>query len=343
MVNTKKAPDKYIIKRGTLIVYKGRTTSFNDSVLHSSTDYSYTVEAWLNGRVLTKATHYASTKAILVNSLEITAAVQPDDSVVLTWSNQNPGLAPDQYNVFVDGTFYNNLTPSTYLTQTTILDLRPGNHVIKLEGWYQDETGSQGSALVTTSEPIVAKPINVTAFGYADFSADIKFSTPSDLQIDKYKIFINEVEVFIDGLDQASYHIPVLSQGQNFSIRIEAYYKEKMVGLGSTTFLSPHKVEITWDNQVHELREMQIYFNYDDSLLPVERMVITRKTVTIVDGVPTEDSNSEVILFDGELIKMYTESQFNQEVARYNYYVVNYQNDKVVGSGNGSVPNFFDY
>jgi hypothetical protein len=40
---------------------------------------------------------------------------------------------------------------------------------------------------------------------------------------------------------------------------------------------------------------------------------------------------------------MYIESQFSLDVAWYNYNVVNYQNDKVVGSGNGAIHNYFDY
>lgn len=344
MVNTKKAPEKYIIKRGALIVFEGPTTSFNDSGLHSSTDYSYTVEAWLNGKVLAKATHYASTKAISVKSLEITANVQPDDSVVLSWSNSNGGLAPDQYKVLVDGALINTLTPWTSTTQTTtILGLQPGNHLIKLEGWYQDEMVSQGSKSISIPEPIVAKPLDVTAFVHADFSADIKFSIPTDLQIDQYKIYINDVEEFNGVPDQTSYFIPELSPGQKHFVRVEAFHQGKMVGLGNTEFISPHLISVDYDTLDFESREMQVYFSYDDSLQPADRMLITHKTVTIVNGVPTVDSNSEVVVYDGEPIKMYTESQFNQEVARYNYYVVNYQNDKVVGSGSGSVPNFFDY
>ncbi|WP_419955709.1 hypothetical protein ACN6MT_09640 [Neobacillus niacini] len=71
-------------------------------------------------------------------------------------------------------------------------------------------------------------------------------------------------------------------------------------------------------------------------------MLITRKKVTLVNKVPTEVENAEVV-YDGEPIAMYTETQFGMDVVRYNYYVLNYQADSVVGSGNASVPNFFDY
>jgi hypothetical protein len=100
VVNSKKIPDKYIIYRGTLKVFEGKNTSFYDSGLRSGTGYSYTVEAFSNGKVLARATHTASTLAIVINPIEITSTVQPDDSIVLTWSRLNSGLAQDQYNIF---------------------------------------------------------------------------------------------------------------------------------------------------------------------------------------------------------------------------------------------------
>lgn len=261
LVNTKKVPDKYIIYRGTHKIYEGVSTSFYDSGLHSDTGYSYTIEAFLSGRVLARTTHNATTQAIVVYPLEITSTVQSDDSVVLTWSKENSRLAPLQYKVFVNGTLNTTLAPSTTSTQTTsILGLQPGDHLIKIEGWYQDEIVSQGSAQVSIPEPVIA----------------------------------------------------------------------------------PHNIEINWDTLDFYSREMQIYLKYDDSQKPADRMVITSKKVTLVNEVPTEDSNS-VVVYDGEPIAMYTENQFSQDVVGYNYYVVNYQAGVVVGSGNASVPNFFDY
>ncbi|MFS0775387.1 hypothetical protein ABC255_05105 [Neobacillus sp. 3P2-tot-E-2] len=132
-------------------------TSYYDSCLRSSTGYSYTVEALSNVKVLASASLTASTLAILVIPIEITSSLQPDKSVTITWSNQNSGLAPNLYKIFVDGTLNTTLTPSTSSTQTTtILDLKPGNHLIKIEGWYQDEIVSQGSGLVSIPEPVAA-------------------------------------------------------------------------------------------------------------------------------------------------------------------------------------------
>jgi hypothetical protein len=261
LVNSKKIPDKYIIYRGTLKIYEGTKTSFNDSGLRSGTAYNYTVEALSNGKVLARATHAASTLAIVLNHIEITSCVHPDNSVVLTWSSQNSGLAPNQYKIFVDGSLNTTLTPSTSSTQTTtILDLPPGDHLIKIEGWYQDEIVSQGSEPVSIPELVAA----------------------------------------------------------------------------------PYTIEINWDTQDFEYREMQVYFNYDDTLKPADRMVITRNKVTLVNGVPTEVENAEVV-YDGKPIAMYTETQFGLDVVRYNYDVVNYKADTIVGSGTASVPNFFDY
>ncbi|MEC1523501.1 hypothetical protein P9D43_15975 [Neobacillus niacini] len=261
LVNSKKIPDKYIIYRGTLKVYEGKNTSFYDSGLRSGTGYSYTVEALSNGKILAKAAHIASTLAIVVNPIEITSTVQPDNSVNLTWFTQNSGLAPNQYKIFVDGTLNTTLSPSTSSTQTTaILGLQPGNHLIKIEGWYQDELVSQGNSTASISEPVTA----------------------------------------------------------------------------------PYTIEINWDTQDFNSREMQIYFSYDDNLKPADRMVITRNKVTLVNGVPTEAEIAEVV-YDGEPIAMYTETQFGLDVVRYNYNVVNYHADRIVGSGTASVPNFFDY
>jgi hypothetical protein len=261
LLNTKKIPNKYIIYRGTLKVYEGTNTIFYDSGLRSGTGYSYTVEALSNGKVLAKAAHTASTLAIVVNPIEITSTVQPDNSVTLTWFSQNSGLAPNQYKIFVDGTLNTTLTPSTSSTQTTaILALQPGDHLIKIEGWYQDELVSQGNATVSISEPVAA----------------------------------------------------------------------------------PYTIKINWDTLDFDSREMQIYFSYDDHLQPADRMVITRKKVTLINRVPTEVENAEVV-YDGEPIAMFTETQFGGDVVRYNYDVVNYQADRIVGSGTASVPNFFDY
>jgi hypothetical protein len=71
------------------------------------------VEAWLNGRLLTRAAHNASTQAIIVGPIAITATVPSDDSVTLTWTSQNTtGLAPDKYKIFVDGSPKNFLSPT---------------------------------------------------------------------------------------------------------------------------------------------------------------------------------------------------------------------------------------
>ncbi|MEH7112647.1 fibronectin type III domain-containing protein [Neobacillus niacini] len=343
LVNSKKAADRYIIYRGTQKIYDGVKTSFSDNGLHSDTEYYYTVEARLNGRLLAKATYNTFTKAIIINPIEITATVQSDDSVVLTWPNLNSGLAPDQYKVFVNGTLNTTLTPSASSTQnTTLPDLQPGDHFIKIEGWYQDELVSQSSKMVSIPEPIVAKPILVTSTVHADFSADIYFPTPSDLHIDDYKIFINNDEVLNGSITQANYHISELSPSQIYSVRVEAYSEGKMVGLGNTEFISPNLITVENDTLDFESRVMQVNFSYDDSLQPADRMVITRKKVTLVNRMPTEDTVSEVV-YDGLPIDMYTESQFSLDVAGYNYEVVNYRNDSVVGSGKGFVPNFFDY
>jgi hypothetical protein len=207
------------------------------------------------------------------------------------------------------------LTSSTQTT--TILDLQPGDHLIKIEGWHQDEIISQGSEKVSIPEPVFAKPIFVTATVNADFSADITFHTPLDFQIDYYKIVINYDEVLNGSITQTNYHISQLSPSQNYSVRVEAYSEGKMIGLGNTEFFSPHLIAVENDTQDFESREMQIKFSYDDSLQPADRMVITRKTVSIVDGVPTEDSTSEVVVYDGDPIDMYTESQFSLDVAWY--------------------------
>lgn len=261
LVNTKKISDKYIIYRGTLKIYEGNNTSFYDYGLRSATGYSYTIEALSNGNVLSRATHTASTLAIVVNPIEITSTVQSDKSVTLTWSSQNSGLAPNQYKIFVEGSLNTTLTPSTSLTQTTkILDLQPGNHLIKIEGWYQDEIVSQGNETVSIPQPVA----------------------------------------------------------------------------------TPYTIDIIWDTLDFTSRQMQIYFSFDDTLQPADRMVITRNKVTLVNGVPTEIENAEVV-YDGEPIAMYTETQFGLDVVRYKYNVVNYQADSIVGSGTASIPNFFDY
>ncbi|WP_419955710.1 hypothetical protein ACN6MT_09645 [Neobacillus niacini] len=185
LVNSKKIPDKFIIYRGTLQVYEGTKTSFSDVGLRSGTGYIYTVEALSKGKVLAIATHTASTLAIIVNPIEITSTVQPDDSIVLTWSKLNSGLAPDQYKVFVNGSLNTTLPPSTSSTQnTTILYLQPGDHLIKIEGWYKDEIVSQRSKLVSIPKPVAA----------------------------------------------------------------------------------PYEININWDTQDFDSREMQIYFSYNDSL-----------------------------------------------------------------------------
>ncbi|MFS0775386.1 hypothetical protein ABC255_05100 [Neobacillus sp. 3P2-tot-E-2] len=49
---------------------------------------------------------------------------------------------------------------------------------------------------------------------------------------------------------------------------------------------------------------MQIYFSYDDNLQPADRMVITRKKVTLINRVPTEVENAEVV-YVGEPIAIY--------------------------------------
>ncbi|MCH6268447.1 hypothetical protein, partial [Neobacillus citreus] len=88
MINSKKLPDKYIIKRNTLKVYEGTNTNFNDSGLKSGTTYNYTFEAWSKGKLLDTATHSATTSAILIQQIGINSSVQSDKKMLISWINQ---------------------------------------------------------------------------------------------------------------------------------------------------------------------------------------------------------------------------------------------------------------
>jgi hypothetical protein len=340
--NTRKVPDQYIIKRGAIIVYEGPNTSFYDDGLHSDTIYSYTVEAWLNGRLLAKTTHNASTKSIIIKPIEVTAALQPDHSVVMTWVRETSELTPDQYKIILNGNLAAIEPPIDSSIQTaTLPDLQPGTHFVTIEGWFQDELVSQGSQSVTVPEPITKQPIHVSASVYSDFSADILIST-LDLQVDSYTIFLDELEVFKGPIDQSVYSLSSLTPAKEYLVRVEAYYEGNMVGAGSITFTTPYKINIDYDFSDFDTREALISFSYDNSQQIADRMVITRQKVILVNGIPTEESNSEVI-YDGEPIYSLVENQFNSDVIRYNYYVVNYEDNLIVGSGKTSVPNIFDY
>lgn len=156
----------------------------------SDTEYNYTVEALLNSRVLARSNHTKTTQAIVVNPIEITSTVQPDDSVFLTRSNLNSGLSPKQFKDFVNGPLHTTFSPSTSSTKSiTILDLQPGEHKKKIEVWYQDEIVSKGSEMVSIPEPVSCKPDSCTTSVHADFSVDIYYPKPLDLKVDYLKIF----------------------------------------------------------------------------------------------------------------------------------------------------------
>jgi hypothetical protein len=342
MENSKKVPDQYIIKRGAIIVYEGRNTSFNDAGLHSNTIYSYTLEAWLNGRLLAKTTHNASTKSIIIKPIEVTAVLQPDHSVVMTWVRETSELIPDQYKIMVNGNLAAIEPPIDSSIQTaTLSDLQPGTYFITIEGWFLDEMVSQGSQSVTVPEPIIIQPIDVTASVYSDFSADILVST-LDLQVDSYTIFLDELEVFKGPIDQSVYSLSSLTPGEEYLVQVEGHYEGNIVGTGSTTFTMPYLINTDYDFPDFDTREALISFSYDNSQQIADRMVITRQKVILVNGITTEESNSEVF-YDGEPIYSLVENQFNSDVIRYNYYVVNYKDNLLVGSGKTSVPNIFDY
>ncbi|MCL6570230.1 MAG: hypothetical protein K6T88_00920 [Bacillus sp. (in: Bacteria)] len=340
--NAKKLPDRYIVKRDVLKVYEGRNTSFNDTGLHSGTKYIYTVEAWLGGKILSSATYSTTTTSIVIQPLEMKSAILSDKSVVITWPSQTSGFSPDPYKIFVDGILKTIQPPSTSTTQTTtILDLQLGNHTIKIEGWYQDELVSQGSQLITIPEAIVIVPIEVAATVYSDFSADILYSI-GNLQADNYVIFINNTQVYNGYLEQPTFHFSPLTPGLNYTVRVEAYSNENLIGKGSTTFTTPYLIKTDYEFNDFSSREAVVTFSYNAPLQPADRMVITRKKMMLLNGVPTEEVNSEVI-YDGTPISSYTENQFIIGVTRYKYYVANYYTGMLVGSGNTSVPNIFDY
>jgi hypothetical protein len=70
----------------------------------------------------------------------------------------------------------------------------------------------QGSQSITIPEHIVAKQIDVTAFVHANFSADIKFSSPTDLQLDNLKIFFMKQKYLMDFMIKLAFILRLLAK-----------------------------------------------------------------------------------------------------------------------------------
>ncbi|WP_174734412.1 hypothetical protein [Mesobacillus harenae] len=338
VLDARKTPDEFLVKRGGVVLYKGRNQNFVDSRLSPETKYTYTVEAYSRGKLLASSSYTASTLQIIEARISVNGVAQ-SGSIAVTWEDSREDLLPTEYRVYVDGVLKATVSSQKI---TEITNLKPGTYTVAIEGWYTNYLVSKGSQSVVVPEPIPVSPIEVQNTLNSDFSVDLSYQVVNPaLPADRYVVSLGEKVVF-DGIPSSSTTIKYLNPGQSYTAKVEVFSENILVGEGTTSFTAPHKIETYYDFYDFDIKQAYLIFTYDQSLQNADQIVITRRDEIIFNGYPQETTES-ITVYNGEPIEELVTDTFVPEVTRYNYQVLNYQNGVLVGVGYASVPNVFYY
>lgn len=329
---TRKKPDRYVIKRDSSVIAEVTTLQYVDTGLNSNTLYSYTIEAWLKNTLLASNNYNTKTSAIPVTDISVVTDVQADHTVQLSWNHIEPTFAPDRYKV-LHGTEV--LYEGTNKDFTT-LPLTAGTYTFNVEAWYENELVGSGSQTFTIPEIEVAT-INANATLNLDYSATVDYNLiDPQMPPDRFAVYLDGSKIY-DGMPtDTTIQFPNLNPGQTYTVKIEAYNQNRLIGQGDCTFTAPYPVDITyevssWNPETNE-HSINILFNWDQTLQNADRMVIVRLDETQIPS----------ILYDGVPIQSF-DDMFSPEHTEYSYFVANYQNGQLVGQGYLKIANFFYY